>query len=1235
MATQEELVVQFRAETDQIRRELAAMQREMNEFVNATARSSRYYHRSLENMGDANSEYSRRLRQMKYEQREAMRPHIEELKRTKLAYLDAAMGMATYSGSAQDLIAQVNEIGKAEKAANDEIMKLDRMKQASILQTIGMMNNMSTTSSKLQANLQRMGNPLYNVSRGALMATNAMERLANRSSAAQLALEFLGPNANMKELNDQIRIINQSVMGMGQAFLVVGIGAVMFYNKLHQANMEMNPKYAKAYKDMMDSLTEALQPMRDAFAALMIPIYNFVNAIAKMVIAFNEAHPALARFIQGTMMLVPALTLLLLPLGAGMGLLKGYRAAFAALWMIIKPAVLVLAMASPVAWALAAAITGLAVGFAYAYKNIEPFHNAINNALKALKGFWKVLSGKKDAGVELLKAAGLSDETISKLTGAVDKVHFVLNGTGMLFKAFWQELKSRGSADKDLLRAAGLSDSAINAFTGAGAKIGHNLSAIKMLIGAFGKEVKKQGSADVDLLKAAGISDNAINAFTKAGAKINHNLNSIKLLLKAFGQEVKAGGTADIDLLVAAGIPVGAIEKVVSFGRALNSALNTVKAVIKGFSLSFSGNSDGAMQLMQAMGLNDNLISMVVSFGEKLRSAFDYVKQAVINAFHGDFTQITDVFVKLIPSIIAILLGGVPGLIIGIATMFARMSDAAGIGGEVLIQKFGEVMNKFVAWYANFVTTKLPVFLEQGMQIIVSFIQGILQALPQLVETYAQIMTTLITTLTTQLPQIIQTGVSIIQTLVLAIVQALPYMMQASTQIISTLIQGITQVLPMLIDTGIRIITTLVQAILPLIPQVLDAGVQILLAIVNGIIQVLPQLIDSAMQIITTLLNTIVQNLSLIIDAGIQILMALINGILQILPQLIDTTLQVINQFITIILQNLPQILEAGMQILMKLVEGIIQMLPQIVDAVIQIITKFTEVVVQNLPRIIDAGVQILTKLIEGILKMTPQLAGAALQIMAKLIATIIQHLPQLLSAGVQLIEALIKGILSLIGAVFNAGVEIGAKIIDSLSKVNLFDIGVNIVKGLISGIGSMVGSAVAAARELGSSVAGAVKGILNIHSPSRVMRDLGIYTGQGLVKGIGSMENPVYRAAKEMAVIVKDTFDSLSEGIVLGDVSMGTVSGSAIPMVSAGYKTPSSISNVSSTSGFSGATLSKSTNESRPSNNVQNATPAVIENVIVIDSTEVVRAIGDKIDIDQGKRIVNQSFVMGQKGGW
>ncbi|MDA2214001.1 tail length tape measure protein, partial [Bacillus cereus] len=861
MATQEELVVQFRAETDQIRREMADMQRQLNEFTRATTACSRQYNRSLENMGDSTSEYSRRLRRLKAEQREAMRPHIEELKRTKLAYLDAAMGMATYSGSAQDLISQINAIGAAEKAANDAMMANDVFMQASLLQTIGMMNNMSTTSSKLKANLQRMGNPLYNLSRGTLAATDAMERLANRSSAAQLALEFLGPTANAKQLNDQIRIINQSIMGMTQAFLVVGVSAVLFYGKLHQANMEMNPKYAKAYKDMIEALTDALKPMRDAFAAMMIPIYKTVTAIAKLVSAFNEAHPVLARFIQGTMMLVPALTLLLLPLGAGMGLLKGYRAAFAALWMVIKPAVMVLAMATPVAWAVAAAIAGLAVGFAYAYKNVEPFRKAVNNLGKAIKGFAQLIFGNPIKGQDLLYSIGIGDDTIQLINKHVDMIKKPFIQLSSIIKGFSAGLRGNTDAAMEIMKATGISEETAAKIANAGDKVRHNLNSISMLIGAFGKEVKQQGSADIDLLKAAGISDNAINAFTKAGAKVNHNLNSIKLLLKAFGQEVKAGGTADIDLLVAAGIPVGAIEKVVSFGRALNSALNTVKAVIKGFIASLAGNSDNGAEIMKAMGLNDNLISMILSFGERLRETFASIKEAVVSAFHGDFTQITDLFAKLIPSIIAILLGGVPGLIIGISTLVTHMGDAMGVSGETLVQKFGEIVNNLVTAFGTFVSTQLPFFLEQGVKIIVSIIEGIVQALPQIVSTITQVMTTFITTFITILPQIITVGITLIQTLVTAIIQALPQIIEAATQIINALVQGITQVLPLIIDAAIQIITTLVEAIIPLIPQLIDAGIQILMALVNGIIQILPQLIDAAIQIITTLLNAIVENL--------------------------------------------------------------------------------------------------------------------------------------------------------------------------------------------------------------------------------------------------------------------------------------------------------------------------------------------------------------------------------------
>ncbi|MFB7121734.1 carbamoyl-phosphate synthase [Bacillus tropicus] len=1010
MATTEELVVQFRAETDQMRREMAAMQRQINEFTNVTRQSSRRYRQSIENMGDANSEYSRRLREMKRQQREAMKPHIEELKRTKLAYLDAAMSMGTYTGSAQDLIAQVNEIGKAEKAANDEMMKLDRMKQASILQTIGMLNNMSTTSNKLQGNLQRMGNPLYNVSRGALAATNAMERLANRSSAAQLALEFLGPNANMKELNDQIRIINQSVMGMGQAFLVVGAGAVMFYGKLHKANMEMNPKYAKAYKDMMESLTEALQPMRDAFAALMIPIFNFVNAMAKLIIAFNKAHPTLAKFIQGTMMLVPALTLLLLPLGAGMGLIMGYRAAFAALWVIIKPVVLVLAMASPVAWALAAAITGLAVGFSYAYKNIEPFRNTVNKTVNAIKVFGQAL-------VDLSKYL------------------------------FWTAVDGDYMNDWITHLPKGFQDAAL--------KIGESVALIRdKVLGAMG----------------------VVSKFGEIIAALGKYLFYTALDGDYFNDWITH-------------LPAGFQDAVLVIGKAVSQ-------------------------------MRELLFSFV---------------SAIKAAFQGDFSQIINFFVNLIPNIIAILIGGIPGLLLTITTLFVRMSDGAAAGGATLLTKFQEILNLVITSVITFITTQLPQFIQKGIEILTSLITGIVQALPQVI--------------------------------------------QAASTIILTLVNGIAVLLPTLLNIGIQLIQTIITGIIQLLPAIIESGSKILFALIDGIVSLIPTLIDVAMQIIQTILDTLVKLLPTLLEMGMKILVMLIQGIVDMLPKIIDVAIKVIVQLIDTFVKLLPKIIEMGIQLIIALIDGIVKMLPQIINTVVILIKKFTEVIIQNLPVIIKAGIQILLALIEGIIKVLPQIGGAIIEVIKAITMILIENLPTLIRLGAQLILALIDGFFTVMGELWRA---INGKILPSIWEafqgVDWSQVGKNIIIGLINGLGSLAYKAVMAAYDIGKSIFKTITGFFDIHSPSRLMRGVGEYVIMGMIKGLNNMENPAVKAAKDVATSVKDAFDVLSDDISLGDVAFA----GSIPGVSTSYSAPASVSSTTSSSfGQQAMVNSQSTNSS------------------------------------------------------
>lgn len=969
------------------------------------------------------SEEARRMysemRSAHYQQAIAMRGLKDQMIGVEYRYFQLARASQNYTGTTAQFMDQVRSLGAEQKRVADAMINANRLQMISMLQTAGAMANMTTQAQRISQNYQRMANPLYNVNRAGLAVAGTLNRIANNGNAASLALRLLGPTASMKELLDMQRMINQGFMRFQMVALGAAITSYLFYGALHKANMEMNPKYAEAYNNMIEKLTKALQPMRDAFAAVMIPIYNFISAIADLIIKFNEAHPVLARFIQGMIMLVPLLTLLLSPLAIGIGLWAGMQAALASLWPIIGPVVTGLMAMSGTVWLVAAALAGIAVGFSYAYKHVEPFRNAVNNSISTVKAFGQAVA----AMGKYLFFAALDGDHLN------DWITHLPEG----FQA---------AAERIGLAVVKIRESVLNT---AGAVV------------QFGKHIADLGK----YLFWTAVDGDYLNDW------ITH-------LPEGFQNAAQVIGMA--------------VAKI----------------------------RDGILQLINA----------------------------VKSAFQGNFDPLIQIFVNLIPTIIGIIVGGIPGLVIAVSRWFIAMSDGLAGGSAEFISKFQTILQTVITQIVAFLTTQLPQFVQKGVEILTSIINGIVQSLPQLVTAITTIIQTLVNGFAVLLPTILQIGIQIIQALITGIVQILPALVTSAAQIITTLINGIIVVLPTLIQVGIQIMQTLIQSIITLLPTLIELGMNLLMTLVNAIIQNLPMIIDAGMQIITTLITAIVTLLPQIIEAGMQLLMSLINGILQVLPQLIDAVLQIVTKFLEVITQNLPQIIAMGMDMLVKLVEGIIQMLPQIVDACIQIITKFTEIIIQNLPQIIDAGVKIITSLINGIIKVLPQLVEAGIRLMVELLKAIIDHLPQLLEAGVELIGALIDGILSLLGEVFSSGVEIGSQLLDSLGDVDLFDIGVNIVQGLISGIGSMVGSAVSAAKELGSSIAGAVKGILDIHSPSRVMKDLGIYTGQGLVKGIQAMGNPVYNAAGKMANTVKSAFDSLSDGINLGNVATGSTSG-------------------------------------------------------------------------------------------
>ncbi|WP_342550959.1 phage tail tape measure protein [Lysinibacillus sp. FSL M8-0216] len=81
------------------------------------------------------------------------------------------------------------------------------------------------------------------------------------------------------------------------------------------------------------------------------------------------------------------------------------------------------------------------------------------------------------------------------------------------------------------------------------------------------------------------------------------------------------------------------------------------------------------------------------------------------------------------------------------------------------------------------------------------------------------------------------------------------------------------------------------------------------------------------------------------------------------------------------------------------------------------------------------------------------------------------------------------------------------------LKKVNLVQIGKDIINGLAKGIGDMKDAVKKKIEDIAKSIPEWAKKILDIRSPSRVMRQIGLWTGEGLVIGLNESSPKVNQA--------------------------------------------------------------------------------------------------------------------------
>lgn len=212
------------------------------------------------------------------------------------------------------------------------------------------------------------------------------------------------------------------------------------------------------------------------------------------------------------------------------------------------------------------------------------------------------------------------------------------------------------------------------------------------------------------------------------------------------------------------------------------------------------------------------------------------------------------------------------------------------------LKGIGQAIRQLAPIIANelpgIISELLPVAMEVGMTLVESLIGAFEQLFPMLLEL-----------VTSHMSEILEMGMSLLSAVGQGIMEALPVLIDAATQIIFMIADTISK--PENIESMV------------------NGAVMIVTKLADSIAQLLPVLIPAAVSMILQLVESLIDNIDLLIDAAISMLEALAEGVVSAIPILIEKAPIIISKLFTAIVNSIPKLLDAGVRIINKLWEGI------------------------------------------------------------------------------------------------------------------------------------------------------------------------------------------------------------------------------------------------------------------------------------------------------------------------
>lgn len=271
-------------------------------------------------------------------------------------------------------------------------------------------------------------------------------------------------------------------------------------------------------------------------------------------------------------------------------------------------------------------------------------------------------------------------------------------------------------------------------------------------------------------------------------------------------------------------------------------------------------------------------------------------------ALISNLPPLIDAGVKIIGTIADALTTNLPAILTAAQDIIIKLAQAIGENADQIVPAIVQVVLTIVEAFTNpdFMTN----LLDAGLQIINGLLNGIITAIPMLIES---------------LP-------TIIDNIVNGLLEGLPLILEAGTKILMALIDAIPVILDALMTNLPKIIDSIMKLILDGLPIILKASINLFMALIKALPTIIKALTQNLPQIITTIVSTLIKHLPDIIKGAVQLFMGIIQAIPQIIKELGKQMPDIIKSIVTGLKNGIKDITKIGGDLIRGLWKGISDM---------------------------------------------------------------------------------------------------------------------------------------------------------------------------------------------------------------------------------------------------------------------------------------------------------------------